>query len=355
MNQPVYFATKTRLMGVVGLYGFYSYQGVTIADFFHIEFEEYGIDRFEQIIKPSEFQINQMVAELFGGLGGELVEMDEASIKQLLLAGFMVNKDSEETAKAFELSPLFKALGTFDKTLFQSAIEKVTEVMRSPYELMHYFIMRFVGQDDIYLRVTLHDKPYLSERFTLMRNHIERIEEDVYHFTALVLGETYHVLKGELHLDEGIISVFEIHHVLDVSDLEAALMLRKGEYVYVYDVEGEVVEQMLMLEHKYLAPELHANGRLLLAFRRTNDHVNRQVFELNADVEVQLFFTDTDQLVMASSDLSAMLKWNDLLEQRFGGDIYKYEEWEFDEAILYDFIDSGHADFEDYLEAQANR
>ncbi|MCK8059848.1 MULTISPECIES: hypothetical protein [unclassified Fusibacter] len=346
------FMTKTRLMGVVAGYIVYEMDEVEIAEFYHIEFEEYGIDRFEKLENPSEFQMKQMKLEIFGGLGGPLVELSEPMFRQVLLAGHLVNKESEDHEMAYCESPWYRQKTGFDSETFKEGILLVTENLRSPHELIHYFLMRYVGIDLIYLRYCTNQYNFLDKRYSLLRNHIEKIEGEKYSFSALLLEESYTIIEGEIMLDDGVVVDFEIKAQLKISDLEAALMLRKTEYIYLYDVDTELVEQMLVLEHKYLATTLYPHGRLYTCYHANNNHVNKRTFYLSGDVEAYFYFTDSDQLLLASSDLKAMLKWDDKLTSRFGGDIEKYEEWDFEESILYDFIDSDFVDFDDFLAYQ---
>lgn len=377
-NQPIIitacFATKTRLMGVVA--GYITYTDIAsseasstltssdstpqdqqITEFYHIEFEEYGLDRFEQLIDPTEYDIKQMTQAIFGGLGGPLIAIEPSEFLQLIIGAHAINAASEDFTAALQKSPWLKScLGQphpFAPHLFAHATDLVCEELRSPFELIHYFLMRYLGHDAIYLRYAPMGHPYLETRYTLMRNQLERLDDDRYHFSALVLAEDYAVIEGEILLTEGIVEGFDITAHVPVSDIEAAMMLRKKEYIYLYDVDSAAVEELLTQEHKYLNPTPFKNGRLYTCYRSHNNHVNAKIFYLNGDVEALLYFTDSNQLLLASDDLKAMIKWDDLLLNRFGndlgGDLEKYEEWDFESPILYNFIDSDFVDFDDFL------
>jgi hypothetical protein len=339
-------------MGVVAGYIVYEVDETEIAEFYHIEFEEYGIDRFEKLENPSEFVLKQMKLEIFGGLGGPLIEMSEGMFRQILLAGLLVNDQAKEHQIALENSIWYNKEVSFDRDMFKEGMLRVTEDLRSPQELIHYFLMRFVGMDLIYLRYCTNQYDFFDTRYSLLRNHIEKIEDEKYSFSALLLADDYVVIEGEVTLDDGVIIDFELKAMLDISDIEAALMLKQPEYIYLYDVDTELVEQMLVLEHKYLATTLYPHGRLYTCYHANNNHVNKRTFNLNGDVEVYLYFTDSDQLLLASNDLRSMIKWDDKLTSRFGNDAEKYEEWDFEDPILYDFIDSDFVDFDDFLAYQ---
>lgn len=343
------YMTKTRLIGILAGFVEYTLETKRYVEFYHIDFETYGIDRFEQFVNPSEYQIKQMSLEMFGGLGGALVEIDSAIFKQLLIAGISVDKNAQILDYAFKQSHFLKLLGVFDARLYQDGLKYVIENARSPFERMHYFLMRYVGGDDIYLRFVLCRILPLDRQYTLLRNFLEKKTDSTYRFSALLLDERYSIMEGCITLEDDWVSDFKIDDIMMISELEAAMILKKKEYIYVYDIDTEYVELHLLLENKQLVPMLYENGRLYISYQKHNNHVNCDTFYLNGDVEVYLYITDSEQMLVVSNDLDTLLKWDNQLSNRFNSAIEKYEEWEFDEPIFYDFIKSSHVDFDDYL------
>lgn len=360
-------------MGVVA--GYIVYGEPERYDFFHVEFEEYGLDRFESLLAPEPAAVQQLKAEIFGGLGGALVPVTPDQLLQLIVAAHAVNPDADELNQALAGSAWLRAaLGLSPATTpatnsspnptpaprlhqyfhhqhFAALMDACCEELRSPFEYSHYFLMRYLGHDLVYLRYAPQGYPFLETRYTLMRNHLQRQDDDSYHFSALVLAEDYALVEGSISFDEGIVEHFSVDLEKPLSQLEASLLLKKPEYIYLYDVDDSQVEAQLAASHKAFAVNLYERGRLYTCYRPHNDHVNAKTFFLNGDVEVYFYFTDSDQLVLVADDLRALIKWDDYLETTFGDRVDKYEEWNFDSSVLYDFIDSPYVDFDEYIEA----
>ncbi len=345
------YMTKTRLMGTIAGYICYIHNDNRYVEFYHIEYEEYGIDRFEQFINPSEYQIKEMSLEMFGGLGGQLVEIDKKHFDQLIIAGIVVDKQSDILHSAMAQSAYIQQIPAFNADDFQASLDSVIEVLRSSFEIIHYFLMRYFGGDLVYMRFASCDITPLEQQYSLVRNHIEKIDDSNYKFSALILAKEYAVFEGVISIEDGLINAFEPSGEMIVSDIEAALMLKQKEYIHVYDVDAEYVEPHLLREHKYLAPMLFANGRLYTSYRKHNNHVNCSTFYLNGDVEAYIYITDSEQLLVVSNDRAALAKWDEILNDRFIDAVDKYEEWEFEETILYDFIESEYVDFDDFISA----
>ena len=85
------------------------------------------------------------------------------------------------------------------------------------------------------------------------------------------------------------------------------MMLAKPEFVTVYevllseeDMENNIGE--LTISFNTIMSE-QENGRLFMAFKKNNDHVNSRVFRLSNDVKGIYYLTDFGQLIIASYTL----------------------------------------------------
>lgn len=356
------YVTRTRLMGVVA--GYIAYGEPETYEFYHVEFESFGLDRFDQLVSPTPSAVSRLKSEVMGGLGGAPVPVTPDQFLQLLVAAAAVNPGSEDLAAALKKSewlaqrvvspgspanPLYQH---FNSRHFTELMNACVEELRSAFEYIHYFLMRYLGQDNIYLRYVPQSYSYLDQRYTLMRNHLQRQDDDSYHFSALGLAEDYALIEGTIVIDEGIVEHFSVDVEKPLTELEASLLLKKAEYIYLYDVDDSAVETRLASENKALAINLYPRGRLYTCYRSHNDHVNAKTFFLNGDVEVYFYFTDSNQLLLVADDLRSLIKWDDYLENHFGEMVDKYEEWNFDSPILYSFIDSPFVDFDDFIASE---
>ncbi len=82
------------------------------------------------------------------------------------------------------------------------------------------------------------------------------------------------------------------------------MMLAKAEFVTVYevllsdeDMENNIGELTINLNTIMSVQE---NGRLFMAFKKNNDHVNSRIFRLSNDVKGIYYLTDYGQLIVRS-------------------------------------------------------
>ncbi len=343
------YMTKTRLMGVLAGYIDYQFDGSRIVEFYHIEIEEYGIDRFEQLIEPDDYTVKLMRLEMFGRLGGDTVSLSEAEFLQIIAYGMSINKQSKSLAKVFEKSRWFPENPSVDLDIYHSAINKVIENVISKNAYMHYFLMRYFAQDSIYRHMIKSDLAASENYYTLLLNQLTE-QDNGYHFSALLLGESYAMASGFLILAKNTVSALRDLEIVNLSDFDAAALLCQQEQVIVYYVDDRNLESHLIQENKQLATTLYPSGRLYIKYRPDDGHVNQALFRLSNDVEVYIYITDGNQLLLASNHLAHLKAWDKRLTHRFGSALKRYAVFQFDTSVLYDFILSNRVDFNRYLE-----
>ena len=141
-----------------------------------------------------------------------------------------------------------------------------------------------------------------------------------------------------------------------VSPAEAAMMLAKPEFVTVYEVllsdhdMDENIGELTVTLNTVMST--HENGRLFMAFKSSNAHVDSRVFRLSNDVKGIYFLTDYGQLIMAAYSLHGI----HLLEKKLASCplapfLMPTAKYEFKEPVLFEFINSDFEDFEDFLDA----
>lgn len=132
------------------------------------------------------------------------------------------------------------------------------------------------------------------------------------------------------------------------------MMLAKPEFVTVYevllseeDMENNIGE--LTISFNTIMSE-QENGRLFMAFKKNNDHVNSRVFRLSNDVK-GIYYLDgfrpaDHRLLYAPRDpvpgKSAEGKSSGTVSHRHG-------KYEFKEPVLFEFMQSDFEDFDDFL------
>ncbi len=343
------YMTRTRLMGVLAGYIDYQFDGYRIVEFYHIEIEEYGIDRFEQLIAPNDYDVKQMRMEMLGRLGGEIVVLTEAEFLQLLAYGMSINQQAKSLTKIRQKSHWFPTELKVDLVAYKSAIDKVVEKIISKNAFMHYFLMRYFAQDSIYKYMIKGEMAKSEHYYTVLLNQLTK-RDDGYHFSALLLGAGYAMASGVIVLTEKSIEAVRDLEIVELSDIDAAALLRQTERVIVYDIYDQNMESHLIQENKQLATTLYPSGRLYIKYRPNDRHVNHALFRLNDDVEVYIYITDGDQLLLASTNKRQLEHWDKRLRYRFGSAVRRRAAFQFDASVLYDFILSNRIDFDHYLD-----
>ncbi len=343
------YMTKTRLMGALAGYIDYRIDQLRIVEFYHIEFEEYGIDRFEQLVAPSDHDVVKMRLEMFGRLGGEIVALSEVEFSQLIAAAITINRQSDSLMQAVAKSQWLPSVIDPDLTAYYSAINKLIESIPSQYAFGHYFLMRYFAQDSIYKQMIKIAPPEPPDYYTLLLNQLTKRVDD-YHFSALLLGKGYASASGTIHFSSRAIQSLTDLKITAISEGDAAALLRQNEHIVVYQVYDQNIESHLLQAHKYLVPTLYPNGRLYIKYRNDDKHLNQPLFRLNDDVEVYIYVTDGAQLLLVGNSKRALEQWHRLLIRRFSSSLRRAQTFNFDSSILYDFILSNYDNFDYYLD-----
>ena len=133
-------------------------------------------------------------------------------------------------------------------------------------------------------------------------------------------------------------------------------MLAKPEFVTVYevmlseeDMENNIGELTITFN---TVMSVHDNGRLFMAFKDNNAHVDSASFMLSNDVNGIYYLTDFGQLIVAAYSLIEIRHMeNKLRVSPLSPYLMITGKFEFKEPIIYEFINSDFEDFYDFLDA----
>ncbi|WP_430884001.1 hypothetical protein [Fusibacter sp. JL216-2] len=359
-------ATNTRLMGVVGVHVVWQKsEEEYFHELYHLDYESYGIDGYEYYINPDEAFLNEQIMSMMGGLGGDFVSLEAKDVRIMLQSAVAVAPEC-----LGEYPEIEEAFPNVNKTAIYNADEydvicRALSPETKAYGTIHYFMMRTVGHDWSGRRA-LWNKTESNAEFrsltvspsTLIRESIKTISEGLYEVTSLIDGQTgYYMYISEIALNESSTSFkvksAEIVQGMKVSSIEAAMMLKKKEFISVYTLLDENFG--FDLEDKY--PELMANeheaGVLYSRFKDNNDHVEHSIFYLSGDILGLYYITDENQMLISSfSEESLEQIESELLN--WSGDklIRPAGQFVIDVPLLYDFVNSGYGDFFDFLNGE---
>ena len=361
------YVTNTRLMGVIGMHIHFKLPDNEVLNdlhqFFYFDAEEYGFETYRSVLGNDANKIKEIEGSLIGGLGGEKISLNLEEAKALLHEYVLMNVTRN--------LPLPEGLPEYRFLLEKDALLSDPEryilrgkqcvKLESENELVNYFLMRCFGRDFTgaeYLaapNLTLDLFPEFKAA-TFLKNNIKRDPDDdtLVSESLVEFDGKYHMTVTSIRVDHMKVHSYERISAFQISSAEAALLLARPEYITLYDV----VEDLSGFDRQ--ATDLTANamitkydsGTMFMMFHPNNKHVDKQEYRLNEDVLGLYFLSDSGQLICAAYTIDDVLKleW-DLVRSPYRKRLAPVEKYQFQEAILYEFIQSGFPFFEEFVAA----
>lgn len=376
-KRPKYFlsayVTDTRLMGVLAVHACWKIPyGDELSDFhqfFYIDCEEMGLETYKSFLDSDPSEIEMAEQALVGGLGASKIEISERQLMGLLTEYRLFNENHKLPLpeKYEEYRFLIEPETILTPEESHILMKLICGEIRSDYQTINYFLMRCFGRDYT-------GAAYLSEgkfpldlydnyrQATFCKNVIDKDASYVDGATAYMceslieMNNCYETVISRVVVRDLKIVDFEHCSGFAVSSAEAAMMLSKPEFVTVYevllseqDMDENIGELTITLN---TVMSVHDNGRLFMAFKPSNSHVDSRIFRLSNDVRGIYFLTDYSQLIMAAYSLIEI----QTLERKLAACplapfLMATAKYEFKEPVLFEFINSDFEDFEDFLEA----
>lgn len=385
--------TDTRLMGVVSMTVHWELpensQMTDLYQFFYFDAEENGFETYSGILggnSPEDYQaVIKSENELIGGLGGNQVSITEKEARYILQSYVDFNRrnnivlPSKYDEYSFMLSPAVN-LCDAEKHLLMC---KQCPVIDSPYQTITYFLMRCFGKDfeaakfltKGYVRTNIFPE---HKAATLLKNVIEEYQDAVsgantnykqtdddrvfetfstvkaYMCESLIEYDgKYFLIITQISLEHFRVVKYEKVSVFRLSASEASMMTRRSEYITVTDIipySPEFTKDTTSLAGRAMVSD-HDGGRLFMVFCQHNDHVKKPTFMLNDDVLGIYYLVDDSQLILASYSLEGIKALESDLKESYMNDyVVPVSKYEFKEPVLFDFINSGFDDFEDFVD-----
>lgn len=376
------YITNTRLMGVVGVYVHWKLPENSLRtemhQFFYLDAEEYGLDTYECIVGPEDEETwGEVVADsdrLMGGLGGQKVDISERELMALVQDYAEMNvKMGLGIPENPEFRSLLKPEIILTREEEKVLMGKQCELMTNDFQLVNYFIMRCVGRDfkaakfltKEYIRTDLFPE---HKAATLLKNEIEigasgfKPDKDGESFSSrqaylcksiIEYDDKYFVTTSEVTVEKLRVVKYERLSSDRISAEERDMQTMRAEYISVYDYEDEVEDfdkTSTALLHKSQISH-HESGRLFLIFKPNNEHVSKKVFRLSDDVFGVYYLLDSGQLLIATYERTNLLRLElDIAAGRHGRQVSKISRYCFNEPVLYEFVNSGVEDFEEFVD-----
>ncbi len=375
------YITNTRLMGVMGMYVHWKLTGYPSApdfhQFFYFDAEEYGFESYRSVMGNKVEEISRIEQTMINGLGGRKIELTEKEVRAVLWKYVLFNSEHD--------IPLPEKLNEYEFLLDEEVVlsgaehaalvRKLCDAPASPFHAINYFLMRCFGHDyeaaswlcreDVPLTLYMDQYPMA----TFCKNSIDLDENLGDGAAAVCLRPTdgayicesliefdgqYHIIVSRVTVGSDLmITGFEACSSFKISSVEAAMMLAKPEFITVYETLIPVDEFSSLLAQVPLNCLItpHENGKLYMMFHNHNNHVNKQVFLLSADVAGIYYLSDSGQLLAVAYDLPAIHALEkDLRKSILAPYTVATAKYEFKEPVLYDYVESQFDDFNEFLE-----
>lgn len=371
------YVTDTRLMGVLAIHAHWylpdEQERCDFHQFYYIDCEETGLETYRSL-RTDDFldisgELRDIEQSMIGGLGAKKIEIDEKQLAAIITfySRFNDERGLPHPANHEEYSFLLDIGDTLDSYQREALMAAICGPIHSNYQVINYFLMRCFGQDyRAAKRLTAGDFPIdLYDRFTrttFCKNVIDRTGERD-DGTATYLCESlvehdgrYEIIVSGLSVKNLRVTEFRYCSGFRVSAAEAAMKLAKPEFVTVYEVllDEESIENNLgeLTINFNSIMSRHETGRLFMAFKDSNAHVDSDQFMLSNDVNGIFYLTDFGQLIVAAYTLDEIRNMERRLKvSLLAPYLMTTAKYEFKEPILYEFIHSGFEDFEDFLDA----
>jgi hypothetical protein len=359
-------ATNTRFMGVVGAIARWKKNdGSIITQIFHLDYEDYGIDGYNEFVDEDEEFIEKMLKKTTGGLGGDFVEISLEELIYLVSASLDVSYDACEYYE--EINNSYDFLLKKNEIDVNGLFSKIGPGSSDENETLNYFIMRVIGRDEDTIRFFSrdnYDENWLKTvdlASTLIKNSNELIEteENLKRFEVMSLVDyrnKYKMITSIIELEEDedgcFIKDFNIRNEMPISSYEAAFLLKKKEYINIYQILNDDFIFNFDDEKPELMVNAHHNGDLYTEFNNTNSHVKDKIYYLNGDVFANYYITDSNQLVVFSFKEENIEKVDEYFSgnDKYAGMLYSIGSLVSDSTIVYSFIMSDYEDFYDFLQ-----
>ena len=397
------YITNTRLMGVMGMYVHWKLTGYPSCpdfhQFFYFDAEEFGFDSYRSVMGNKVEEIAHIEQTMINGLGGRKIEITEREVRAILWKYMLFNRDRNiplpEDYHEYEF--LLDKEAVLSSAEQAELIMKICDPIASPFHAINYFLMRCFGHDyesaewlccdnvdvrlyeDMYPMATFcknsidFDEAMGSDNTASLlrsdRNHTSSIDNNASAITSSIgdsdscsylceslieYDSEYYIIVSRVTVDgELIITEFEPCSSFKISSMEAAMMLAKPEFITVYETLIPVDEFASLLAQVPLNCLItpHDNGKLYMMFHNHNNHVNKQVFMLSADVAGIYYLSDSGQLLAVAYDLPAIHALEkDLRKSVLSPYVVPTDKYEFKEPVLYDYIESDFEDFNEFIE-----
>lgn len=365
--------SDTRLMGVVAMHLVFEdtilKENPNQHQFYYFDYEELGLETLKIVYTNNPNEIDRNVKEAFAGLGAKLIDINED--EAYYFANWMIEDTKKKAQPLPEEVSDIQFVQLKSRELSQTELDdfnsKICVFIKSDYGVVNYYLMRSFGKDKEAADFLIDPIGEFEEiapanHSTFLKNKIVLLDSlasmhKVYRCESLIeieKEEKHHLIVSEIEVyKRKVVSAKKISDIT-VSVFEASMLLSKEEYVSVYQPKKDTFEYDLAAAFNKFSIGMthnpHPAGEMFMDFMPNNDHAEQKIFMLSDDIRALYFLSDEGQIVTSAYNIGAILQAEARLNLSSVGEYVELtNRYKFPASIIYDFAESGFADFNEFL------
>lgn len=393
MNFKRAFCTNTRLMGAMMMAVEWEsdISGIE-AHVFLLDSEGLGIYDFFVKKDASDRELSDFYINKNSCFGGENIELEEVEALSLFAHFYDKNIRNEkeipenltEEMYDFYIEKLKKCsnsnnsddnndgsdsndISCFDFAKVKSLsvmFNKLCKKIDSEYEFVNYMVMRFIARDREAL-LSFSGSDLLSNQHiteingTFLYNHVNRKSNDRY-----ICSTVYEDIDGYYETKLIIViekndDIYKLQSIIitlnnPISEEDVFELISKREAISVFNILDEnlsvddldifdKIDNMITNLYKSIQRLEYENGVLYTQYWSDNSHVDNEIYVINNDIQF-LIYVDDERLYLATYDYETQIFVENLLKSILENVVEFDGVYEFDQNVLFDFIQSGEID-----------
>ncbi|HSQ88990.1 hypothetical protein [Romboutsia sp.] len=351
--------TNSRLMGSMGLLINWEKDKENIYQYFLLDAEGLGLADYVSLKNPTKDEAYREEERLMGGLGSDRIRISED--EALFLVNYYGNKNAYyEKSLPGDVEEYIDIINNYkSKITMEEMYPKICKEVTEDIEFINYMTMRFIAWDRESLKYfsgseEISNMHITNINGTLLKNQVTKKDNGKYISEALYEdNDGYYVSKIAFNISKDGDS-FKINSMLvtdkePIYDFEVFDEISKEELVSIYEVSyiKEFIEKFY-IDNPFLLRSDMEEGTFFTRFNFNNNHVKNEVYVINNDMRAIYYQVDNKFFVGTYSENDRKYI-NKILQCNYKEYIKLKEELYFEENVLYDFVESGSIDFEDFL------
>ncbi|WP_419726113.1 hypothetical protein [Terrisporobacter petrolearius] len=352
--------TKSRLMGSMGLTIKYENKDNNIYQYFLLDGEGLGIADYVSLKNPTSKEACNEEERLMGGLGDSRILVKEEVA--LFLINHFGNKNLEygkelpgDTEEYIDIITKYKSNLTLEEVY-----PIISKKVDNEVEFINYMTMRFIARDRESLKYFSGSEEISNNHITkingaLLKNKVTKRNEEVYISEALYEDEDgYYTCKIAFNIckekDNFRIKSLLVTDTEPIYDFEVFDEISKSEFIDIYKVKNK--DEFLMEfynDNPFMLKSEMEEGVFFTRFNFNNNHVKKDIYVINNDIK-SIYYQLGDKFFVGTYSERDRKYINKLLMTKYKEYLKVDESYFFEENVLYDFVESGSDDFEDFLD-----